>query len=90
MKYLIIASAFLLVGCAAPVPVKHTFPKPPEVVIESCPRLNELKEDEEKLSELLKIVTQNYNLYHECATKHSLLVRWINEQKAIHDALFNK
>jgi hypothetical protein len=88
MKYFIIVLALLLAGCVTPV--KHSFPKPPELIIENCPDLNRIAEDEQKLSEFLKVVTKNYALYHECATKHDLLVKWISEQRNIHDAVFNK
>lgn len=89
MKYIALASLFLLTGCIT-APVKHAFPEPPTLIVERCPDLNRIAEDEEKLSEFLKVVSSNYNLYYECATKHELLVKWINEQKAIHDAVFNK
>lgn len=88
MKYIFLASLLFLTGCVTPV--KHSFPTPPEVVVEACTRLDTIKDDEERLSEFLKVVTKNYNLYYECATKHQLLVKWINEQRAIHDAVFNK
>ena len=89
MKYILIVFAFLLTGCIT-TPVKHAFPKPPENVTEKCPDLFQLAENEEKLSEFLKVVTQNYSLYYTCAAKHDLLVKWINDQKAIHDEVFNK
>mgnify|MGYP003327007057 FL=1 len=89
MKYIALASLLLLTGCIA-TPVKHAYPTPPEQVVERCPDLNQLAENEEQLTEFLKIVTKNYTLYHECASKHDLLVKWINEQKTIHDAVFNK
>ena len=88
MKYLIFASAIFLTGCVTPV--KHSFPTVPNEIIERCPDLYTLAEDEEKLTEFLKVVSKNYTLYHDCATKHDLLVKWINDQKAIHDAVFNK
>jgi hypothetical protein len=89
MKYIILTSLFFLTGCIA-TPVKHSFPKPPEIITERCPGLNQIAEDEEKLTEFLKVVTKNYTLYHDCASKHDLLVKWINEQREIHDAVFNK
>ena len=89
MKYIALASLLLLTGCIT-TPVKHAYPTPPEQVVERCPDLYQLTENEEQLTEFLKVVTKNYTLYYECATKHDLLVKWINEQKAIHDAVFNK
>jgi hypothetical protein len=89
MKYLALLFPILLSGCVT-VPVKHAFPKPPENITETCPELNKLSDNEEQLSEFLKVVTKNYSLYYNCASKHDLLVKWINDQKAIHDAVFNK
>lgn len=88
MKYIVFACSILLTGCVTPV--KHAFPTPPPVVVERCPDLYTLADNEEQLTEFLKVVTKNYTLYHDCASKHDLLVKWINEQKAIHDAVFNK
>lgn len=88
MKYIIIASLITLTGCVTPV--KHSYPQAPEALVERCPDLTLLAENEERLSELLKVVTKNYTLYHDCATKHDLLVKWLTEQRAIHDAVFNK
>lgn len=89
MKYILIASLFLLTGCITP-PLKHEFPKPPDLLVERCPDLHKLAENEEQLTEFLKVVSRNYSLYHDCAAKNDLLVKWINDQKAIHDAVFNK
>ena len=89
MKYLALLFIFLLTGCIT-TPVKHSFPKPPENVTETCQELYKLSDNEEQLSEFLKVVTKNYSLYYNCATKHDLLVKWINEQRAVHDAVFNK
>ena len=89
MKYLSLLFIFLLTGCIT-TPVKHSFPKPPENVTETCQELYKLSDNEEQLSEFLKVVTKNYSLYYNCATKHDLLVKWINEQRAVHDAVFNK
>lgn len=88
MKYIALACLIFLTGCVTPT--KHAFPKPPELMVERCPDLYQLAENEEQLTEFLKVVTKNYSLYHDCASKHDLLVKWINDQKAIHDEVFNK
>ena len=90
MKIIVVLVAALLVGCTTPTPVGHSLPEPPVIIIERCPALKTLKDDETRLSEFVKTVTENYILYHECAAKHDLLVKWYAEQKALHDKLFNK
>ena len=89
MKLLLLLPIVLLTGCIS-APVKHAFPKPPEIIVEKCPQLNQVAANETQLSEFLKTVTKNYTLYHDCAAKHDLLVKWIKEQSEIHDAVFNK
>lgn len=89
MRLLLIASVLLLTGCIA-TPVKHKLPEAPEKLIKPCPKLKELPQDEDKLTEFLKTVTQNYTTYYECAVKHDGLVEWYQIQKKIHDDVFNK
>lgn len=91
MKIGALALSLMLTGCATvTAPVQHSLPEPPKVIIERCPDLLVLPEKEERLSELIKVVTQNYMMYHECGAKHDLLVKWYNEQKQLHDAVHNK
>jgi hypothetical protein len=90
MRYIIVTGVLFLTGCVTPAPVKHAFPTPPPVIVERCPDLHKLAENEEKLSELLKTVSKNYALYHDCAAKHDLIVKWLKEQTEIHDSVFNK
>lgn len=92
MKSLFLAPIVVVcVGCATvSVPVKHALPEPPQMLTERCPDLVLLPEKEERISEFLKVVTQNYTIHHECGAKHELLVKWYREQKQIHDAVHNK
>ena len=89
MKLLFLAPLIFVTGCIS-APVKHAFPRPPDLIVERCPQLNQLAEGEQRLSELMKVVTKNYTLYHDCAARHDLLVKWIKEQTDVHDSVFNK
>ena len=80
MKYALIAALFLT-GCSV-VPVKQKFPEVPQTLLDSCPKLEALKEDA-KLSDVAKSVTNNYTLYHECSTKQEGFVEWYTTQKKI-------
>lgn len=90
MKFYLLLAATALTGCTATVPVKHSMPEPPAILIEKCPDLFKLASDEEKLSEFIKIVVKNYTLYHECSGKHDAFVKWYQKQKIVHDTIFNK
>ena len=91
MRLILSSLVVLCTGCATvSVPIGHALPTPPQVLLERCPDLALLPDKEEKLSEFVKVVTQNYTLYHECGAKHEILIKWYQEQKQIHDAVFNK
>ena len=83
---LILASAILLTGCLA-TPVKRTFPEVPGELMQICPDLTKVSEGIEKLSEVLKVVTDNYSQYHECRIKNDLWIEWYKTQKEIFDSV---
>ena len=71
MKYLIFV--LILTGCSTTVPVTAKFPDVPERLLVKCPQLEKL-ENEAKLSDISKTVTNNYTTYYECAVKHDAFV----------------
>jgi uncharacterized lipoprotein YajG len=83
---LILVSSVLLTGCLA-TPVKRTFPEAPTELMTTCPDLLVVKEDTEQLSEVLKIVTENYGQYHECRIKNELWIEWYKTQKDIFNSV---
>lgn len=87
MKYLLILStAVLLSGCLA-TPVKRTFPDAPKELMQICPDLAMMPVTSDKLSEMLKVVTENYSQYHECRIKNDLWIEWYKTQKEIFDSV---
>jgi hypothetical protein len=86
MKYLLIFS-LLLAGCSTTVPVKRTFPVVPDELKVVCPDLIEVPEGTTELSDVLKVVTDNYAQYKECAVKVDLWTEWYKEQKKIFDGV---
>jgi hypothetical protein len=88
MKILLIALTVLLTGCAmfGATPVKRTFPSVPTELVESCPDLKKT-EPTEKLSEVLKVVVDNYGQYHECKIKVDTWVEWYKTQRDIFESV---
>lgn len=79
----IILTSFLLFGCASkPVPIVPKFPVAPNQLQEECPPLKSL-DKEPKLSDVAKIVTENYTQYHECSIKVRAWTEWYRSQKII-------
>lgn len=84
MKYLLLV--LILTGCSTTVPVTAKFPDVPERLLVKCPQLEKL-ENEAKLSDISKTVTNNYTTYYECAVKHDAFVEWYQVQKRIFESV---
>lgn len=83
-KLILILPVILLTGClATPVPVKRNFPSVPTDLMKACPDLKLVNEETNHLSDILKVVTQNYSQYKECQIKIDAWIEWYNSQKKI-------
>ena len=83
---LILATTILLTGCLS-TPVKRNFPEVPKELIEICPNLKDVPEGTTKMSEVLKVVTENYSQYHECQFTNELWKEWYEIQKQNFDSV---
>ena len=83
MKYLLL---LLMVGCSTTVPVTAKFPEVPERLLQKCPQLEKL-ENEAKLSDITKTITNNYTTYYECAVKDDAWIEWYQKQKIIFEGI---
>ena len=86
MKTLLIISMLVLAGCSTTTPVKRNFPAVPSELLEVCPELKQT-EPTSKLSEVLKVVTENYSQYHECKVKVDTWNEWYKSQKQIFESV---
>lgn len=87
MKYFILLVALFLSGCSlfgpryAPVEP----PKWPEAVpalVEKCKELQQMEiSGTASITDILKIVVQNYGFYHQCSYKVDGWNKWYEEQK---------
>ena len=85
-KLLLLVPVLLLTGCLTTAPVKRNFPEVPKELMESCPDLKTVP-DTEKLSDVLKVITDNYGQYQECRIKVDTWVEWYKTQKQIFDSV---
>ena len=84
MKYLLL---LLMVGCSTTVPVTMKFPEAPgTVAMTTCPQLQKV-EDDAKLSDITKTITNNYGTYYECAVKNDAWIEWYQKQKQIFESV---
>jgi hypothetical protein len=86
MKILaLVFTVLLLSGCVA-TPVKRSFPEVPKELMVACPELKNAPQTEQ-LSEVLKVVVDNYGQYHECSIKVATWIEWYKTQKQIFDSV---
>jgi hypothetical protein len=86
MKILLVALTILILAGCSSTPVKRNFPAVPSELMETCPDLKKT-EPTEKLSEVLKVVVDNYGQYHECKIKVDTWVEWYKMQKNIFESV---
>ena len=84
MKRLLLITV-MLAGCSS-VPIAPKFPEiPPELMVE-CTDLKET-EPTTKLSDVVKVVAENYGRYHECRIKAEVWTEWYKTQKQIFESV---
>ena len=76
-----------LAGCSTPVPVSQKFPDVPKALVERCESLKKVEGDRVAITEMLKVVVQNYGMYYECAAKVDGWNDWYQEQKRIYESV---
>ena len=86
IKYLAPLLLILVTGCSTVVPVTVKFPDAPDRIKVKCPQLKTLNE-EAKLSDIAKTITENYTTYYECAVRNDAWIEWYETQKIIFETL---
>jgi hypothetical protein len=86
MKYIVLSLALVLAACST-APVKQKFPEVPKALVERCESLKKIEGDRVAITEMLKVVVQNYGMYYECAAKIDGWNDWYLEQKRIYESV---
>ena len=88
MKYLVLALTVLsLTGCVN-VPVKRKFPDAVPELMQKCEDLRTIPSgDKVAITDMLKTVVENYQLYYICSSKVDGWQEWYTEQKKIFDGV---
>lgn len=90
MKVILLASLLVLSGCMTTVPVKQPFPDAVPALIKRCEELKKVEAGKNSITDVLKVVVENYTLYHECSLKVDGWNEWYTEQKAIWEKVNKK
>jgi len=90
MKLLILIPVFLLSGCAVfktTVPVTQKFPDSVPELMKKCEDLKTVEGTSVPITDMLKVIVENYSLYYQCSNKVDGWQEWYNEQKKIFDSV---
>ena len=86
MKYLALIMVLALTACYS-VPIKQKFPEAIPELKEKCPDLKQIEGNSVAITDLLKSVVTNYNMYYECGLKNDGWNKWYIEQRKIYEAV---
>jgi hypothetical protein len=84
-KLALLLTIFIITGCST-VPVERKFPEVPNELMNSCPDLKQTDQTT-KLSDVLKVVIDNYSQYHECRVRVDSWMEWYKTQKQIFESV---
>jgi len=82
-KIIFLLPTILLTGCLSTPPVIPPWPDVPKELLAACPDLKRAQENDEKLSDLLETVVDNYQTYYDCKSKVDDWIVWYKEQQKI-------
>lgn len=85
-KFLVLIPILFLAACSTVTPVDRKFPAVPTDLMEACPDLKQTQPTD-KLSDVLKVVVDNYGQYHECRIKLDAWIEWYNKQQQIFNSV---
>jgi hypothetical protein len=83
MKLALLILPLFLAGCFTTVPVTQKFPEAPVILLEKCPQLIEMSENENSIKDLLAVVIQNYGMYYQCSESVNGWQEWYKETQKI-------
>lgn len=87
-----LAAVLLLVisGCSTTVPVTAKFPPAPPELLKQCEDLKQIEPGKTAITDMLKVVVDNYVLYYKCSNRVEGWIDWHIEQKKIFDEVGKK
>lgn len=90
LRMCVLSLTVLMAGCTTVVPVRQHFPDAVPELLKACPELKQYTGPERSITELLKVVVENYTTYYDCANRVEGWREWYTTQKKIFDEVNKK
>lgn len=90
MRILIFSLVLLISGCSMfkqPVPIAPQWPDAPLELKKKCEALKTIAGDKVTISDMMKVIVENYTLHYECSTKVDGWNDWYNSQKKVYETV---
>jgi hypothetical protein len=89
MKTIILLLTVFLIGCTKTVPVRMDFPQAPEILLKKCENLKQVESNPigTPITDLFKVIIENYTLYHECSNRVDGWQDWYKSMQNIYGGI---
>lgn len=90
MKFLIFSLALLVSGCSMfkqPVPIAPQWPDAPAELKKKCETLKTIASDKVNITDMMRVIVENYMLHYECSAKVDGWNQWYDSQKKIYETV---
>lgn len=90
MRIITLSLALLISSCSIfkqPVPIAPQWPEVPAELKKKCEALKTVAGDKVSLTDMMKVIVENYTLHYECSTKVDGWNDWYNSQKKVYETV---
>lgn len=90
MRALIFSFVLMLSGCSMfqqPVPIAPQWPDAPNELKKKCEALKTIVGDKVSITDMMKVVVENYTLHYECSAKVDGWNEWYESQKKVYETV---
>lgn len=70
-----------------PVPVAPQWPDVPLQLTKKCEELKSIAGEKISITDMMKVIIENYSLHYQCSTKVEGWNEWYEEQKKIYETV---
>lgn len=90
MRFSIFLFTLFLSGCAMfqkPVPVAPQWPDVSLQLKKKCEELKTIAGEKISVTDMMKVIVENYSIHYQCSTKVDGWTEWYEEQKKIYETV---
>ena len=90
MRIIVLFLALLISSCSMfkqPVPIAPQWPEVPAELKKKCEALKTVAGDKVSLTDMMKVIVENYTLHYQCSAKVDGWNEWYNSQKKIYETV---